>query len=96
MRAVLTPKSIETQFIKRVQQGNDHGAVRQALAPKIWSSIVRVCLYEDGQLGLPSCADPVQIGFNILCNSWSWLAAVEIHKFSFMNADPAAMAKLLP
>ena len=58
VRAVLAPKSIEDQFIKRVRDGNDHCLVDQVMVPTRGPAM-RACLCEDGRPGIVSCASPV-------------------------------------
>ena len=95
VRAVLAPKSIEAQFIKRVYQGNDHGLVKAVLAPPRMSDVVHVCLCEDGRTGTESCRQSVQHGLRTLYEYWGMIVVVEIHFFSFMHPDQAAMVDIL-
>ena len=94
VRAVLAPKSIEAQFIKRVRQRNDKGVVQQVLTQRRHSSTVRVCLCEDGRPGVGSCARSVKDGLRQLYEFWRVDLEVEVRVFSFMG-DTTAMKELL-
>ena len=93
VRAILAPKSLEEQFIKRVQSGHDQGLVKQVLT-QMRGSTFRVCLCEDGRPGMPSCASSVGRGLRSLYDSWGLAREVEVHTFSFMG-DLATMTHLL-
>ena len=97
VRAILAPKSPEAQFIRRVRQGNDGGLVRAVLAPPHigHNSVVRVCLCEDGRLGVQSCWQSVHQGLRDLYALWGMSVRCDIYRFSFLDEDPDAMADLL-
>ena len=96
---IFAPKSIETQFIKRVQGHQDYGLVRQVLTRcrslRLQSrQLVRVLLCEDGKRGGPSSAESVRQGIERLYDGWETPATVEIVAFSFLS-QPACMTELL-
>ena len=96
LRVVLAPKSIECQFIKRIQNGNDGGMVEQVFTRSMRHGFarMRVLLCEDGRPNMASCADSVRDGIANLFSFWNVAADVEICSFSFMG-DTERMTALL-
>lgn len=96
---ILSPKSIEHYFIKRVGQGQDRSVVGQAFArcrslrPQS-RQVVRVLLCEDGRPHGPTIATSVCKGIESLYALGDTQTTVEIVTFSFL-AEPESMAKLL-
>ena len=84
VKAVLAPKSIEDQFIRRVWQGHDKGLVNKVLTP-VGTDILRVCLCMDGRSGA-SNHNSVYAGLKQLFEWWGEHVQIEINLFTFLCA----------
>ena len=93
VRAILAPKSLEAQFIKRVQRKKDKGLVKQVLT-QMRGSTLRICLCEDGRRGYASVAPFLHGNLQTLFDYWNLSVDIEIEEFSFVG-DPTTMANLL-
>ena len=97
VKAVLAPKSIEDQFIRRVWQGHDKGLVNKVLTP-VGTDILRVCLCMDGRSGA-SNHNSVYAGLKQLFEWWGEHVQIEINLFTFLCAagslQEAEMLQLL-
>ena len=94
VKAVLAPKSIEDQFIKRVWQGHDAGLVKEVLTP-VGTDMLRVCLCMDGRSGAPT-HESVHAGLKQLFEWWGVRVQIEISSFTFVcTTDPAHEAAMM-
>ena len=97
VNAVLAPKSIEDQFIRRVWQGHDKGLVNKVLTPA-GTAILRVCLCMDGRSGA-SNHNSVYAGLQQLFEWWGEHVQIEISLFTVLCAagslQKAEMLQLL-
>ena len=94
LKAVLAPKSIENQFIKRVWQGKqDAGLVKEVLTP-VGTDILRVCLCMDGDARTSSHAS-VLACLKKMFEWWGMRVQIEISSFTFVTADPAHEAAMM-
>ena len=94
VKFILTPKGIETQFIKRVSEGNDGGLVRAILEPPTGTQI-RVCVCEDGRMNWASSADTVRRGLMQLASNLGLHHEVVVDSFTFVHGDETVMTRLL-
>ena len=97
VRVILSPKSIERQFMKRVAMGFDRGIVREVLGPEEITTkpIVRVAFCEDFRGSHTSSRLTVQANLSTLYKSFGIRAEVHVSVFSFLATDQDAMRDLL-
>ena len=93
VRAILAPKSLENQFVKRVWEKQDNGLVKEVLT-QFRGNTLCVCLCEDGRAEYESVAESIRFGLQSLYEMWHLSVEIAIEDFSF-GGDPVMMGNLL-
>ena len=93
VRIIFTPKSVENQWVNRVQK---ESLARKVLFPSGTAPrVYNICLCQDGKPGWHSSTESISTNLDNLFRSWGVTTTINIYRFTFIDNTTEAYEQLV-